>query len=109
MVYNQLYSGGNGSGSKSLESKQGLNTYTTSYGNIIDNRTYEQSDYDMNYYDTGRLNSFTTPSTTFDHQQLLNQLDEREKNERNKMLASTSKGTSQTDLFYMQKYNPYNY
>jgi len=107
LVYNQYYGGGNGSGSKSMENKQGLNTYTSPYGNLIDNRVYEQPDYDLNYYDTSRLNSYTTPSSTYDHQQLLKQLDEREKNERNKMLASTSMSASQTDLLY--KYNPYNY
>ncbi|ORX57134.1 hypothetical protein BCR36DRAFT_580545 [Piromyces finnis] len=83
LMYNQLYN---------------------SNGNI-----HEQPDYDMNYYDTSRLSNFAASTTTYDHQQLLNQLDEREKNERNKMLASTSMGQSQTDLLYMQKYNPYSY
>jgi len=107
LMYNQLYSGNNMNGNTGIENNQGLSSYTSPYENIIDNKVYEQPGFDMNYYNNRALSTFTTPSSTYDHQQLLNQLDEREKNERNKMLASTSINPSQTDLLY--KYNSYNY
>jgi len=90
LMYNQLYSGNNMNGNTGIENNQGLSSYTSPYENIIDNKVYEQPGFDMNYYNNRALSTFTTPSSTYDHQQLLNQLDEREKNERNKMLASTS-------------------
>jgi len=107
LMFNQLYPGGSISGSKSIENIQGLGTYTSPYGNLVDNRIYDQSEFDMNYYDSRPLSTFTGPSSTFDHQQLLNQLNEREKNERNKMLANSSINPSQTDILY--KYSTFNY